>query len=200
MSENGRMIPVIKIEKKSQRFEISWKSVMDQCEWVYIWREKRWQHLLLSSIMFHLGTEQSNQCTDSQRAHLAVEISLKSKNNSHLHPSTGCALKCQVSSTVQKSACFLKKSRSPMATEGGVNEHQSPRWEIWSSVPIYSSRLVPQLQPQQAGWSRAAPPSAFSHFGSERRVLLSNSSVVVQDPLQVSHCFVAVFCLDLWTI
>lgn len=173
---------------------------MDQCQWVYIRWEKRWHHLLLSSIMFHLGTEQSNQCTDSQRAHLVVEISLKSKNNSHLHPSTGCALKCQVSSTVQKSACFLKKSRSPMATEGGVNEQQCLRWQIWSSAPIFSSRFVPQLQPQQAEWSRAAPPSAFSHFGSKRRVLLSNSSVVVQDPLQVSHRFVTVLCLDLWTI
>lgn len=49
-------------------------------------------------------------------------------------------------------------------------------------------------------WSGANPggrPSAFSDFGGECRVLLSNSLVVVENPLQVSHSFTTVFCLNL---
>lgn len=41
-------------------------------------------------------------------------------------------------------------------------------------------------------------PSGLSDLGSERRVLLPDGSVVLQDPLQVGHSFVSVFCLDLW--
>ena len=57
-----------------------------------------------------------------------------------------------------------------------------------------------KLPPQQAERSRAVPPSAFSHLGGERRVLLSDGLVVVQDPLQVRHGFTAVLSLDLWMI
>lgn len=41
-------------------------------------------------------------------------------------------------------------------------------------------------------------PSSLSDLGSESRVLLPDGSVVLQDPLQVGHSFVTVFCLDLW--
>lgn len=40
--------------------------------------------------------------------------------------------------------------------------------------------------------------SNLSDLGSESRVLLSNGSVVLQDPLQVGHGSIPVFCLDLW--
>lgn len=44
---------------------------------------------------------------------------------------------------------------------------------------------------------QARASSAFSDFGSEGRVLLSNSLVVIQDPLQVRYRFTTVFCIDL---
>lgn len=40
--------------------------------------------------------------------------------------------------------------------------------------------------------------SNLSDLGSESRVLLSDGSVVLQDPLQVGHGSITVFCLDLW--
>lgn len=84
-----------------------------------------------------------------------------------------------------------------MATEGGVNEQQS--LECWFRS-AYSSRILPQLQPQQVERGKPGLPSALSDFGSESRVLLSNGLVVVQNPLQVGHSFVSGFCLNLWTV
>lgn len=84
--------------------DILWKHFILQYEFSYIWRENVWQYPLLSSVMFHLGAKQSNQCMDPQE-------SMSSCRNCHLHPSTGCALKCQVSSMVQKSACLCKEKQ-----------------------------------------------------------------------------------------
>lgn len=42
-----------------------------------------------------------------------------------------------------------------------------------------------------------SPGSTFSHLGCQCKVLLSDGLVVLQDPLQVGHCLVAVLCLNL---
>lgn len=49
----------------------------------------------------------------------------------------------------------------------------------------------------QARLQLTVPPSSLSDLGGESRVLLADGSVVLQDPLQVGHSFVPVFCLDL---
>lgn len=93
-----------------------------------------------------------------------------------------------------------KISWAPTAAEGGVNEQQSLGWRLdlercFSPIrPTFSSTWSPQLRPERA---EGAAPSAFSHLGGERRVLLTDGLVVVQDPLQVGHGFVAVLRLDL---
>ncbi len=80
-----------------------------------------------------------------------------------------------------------------MATQCGVHKQQ----RVIAALQV-RQRLSSQTQSQHA--QRSKPSSGFFHLGSEGTVLLSNGFVVLQNLLQVSHRFVSVFGLNLWTV
>lgn len=176
MKEVGH-ISCIKNSKSQIRFEFRYfMKTFHTSIWMNTCEQRLWQQQLLSSVMFHFAAEWWQQCMSP---HVQP---YKWKTKCHLHP---YCIQILVS-MVQESASLSEEKHF----SNGVKTVQGD----------CSSRFVFQLQLQQAAQTKPPFPSAFSDFGSKCRVLLSNGLVVIQNPLQVSHSFVSMFCLNLWTI